>query len=173
MRRIGTMLCSQLMALIELKTTILSPPERVFDLCRSIEFHEHTSSKSGEKAVRGRTSGLIELGEKVTWRARHFGITQELTVRITEFDRPSRFVDEMISGAFATMSHEHRFEVAEDQTVMVDRFEFTAPLGILGRLAEALFLRSYMQSFLLERGRVIKVAAESDEWKQFLSSNPG
>lgn len=156
------------MSVIHLETVINAPPERVFDLGRSIEFHEHTSSKSGEKAVAGRTSGLIELDETVTWRARHFGVVQELTVRVTQFDRPRVFADEMVKGAFSKMNHEHRFDVEDGQTVMRDRFEFVAPFGFLGRLAEAMFLRGYMEKFLIERGQILKRTAESEEWRLFL-----
>ena len=37
--------------------------------------------------------------------ARHFGITQELTSRITAFDRPRHFRDEMEKGAFPAVLH--------------------------------------------------------------------
>ncbi len=156
------------MVIIELETVIDAPQDRVFDLCRSIEFHEHTSSKSGEKAVAGRTAGLIDLDDTVTWRAKHLGVVQELTVRITEFDRPRVFADQMIKGAFSKMNHAHRFSSRDGQTVMSDRFEFGAPFGILGRAVEAIFLRRYMERFLIERGQLVKHAAESEEWRQYL-----
>ena len=44
------------------------------------------ADRLGQVAVGGRTSGLIGLGEEVTWRARHFGVTQHLTSKITAFD---------------------------------------------------------------------------------------
>ena len=40
-------------------------------------------ASSQERAVAGRMTGAIELGETVTWRARHFGYWWTLTSRIT------------------------------------------------------------------------------------------
>jgi hypothetical protein len=61
------------MSVIELATSIAAPTERVFDLARSIDLHTERTAGTGERAVAGVTSGLIGLGEEVTWRARHFG----------------------------------------------------------------------------------------------------
>jgi len=47
------------------------------------------------------------------------------------------------------------------QTVMTDIFAFVSPLGILGRLANVLFLKSYMKRLLMKRNEIIKQAAES------------
>ncbi len=72
------------MPLIELETRIEAPVERVFDLARSIDAHILSVRHTGENAVAGRTSGLIELDESVTWEAMHFGIKQRLTVKTVE-----------------------------------------------------------------------------------------
>src|SRR5215218_8887243 len=56
---------------IEMSTYIAAPRERVFDLARSIDVHQRSLEHTRERAVGGRTSGLIGLGETVTWRARH------------------------------------------------------------------------------------------------------
>lgn len=87
-------------------------------------------------------SGLIEYGESVTWRAKHFGVFQELTSRITAFDKPRSFTDEMVSGAFKSFEHLHKFEPKDNGTNMIDIFSYVSPLGILGKLADALFLKS-------------------------------
>lgn len=156
------------MPLIRLETRIAAPVDRVFDLARSIDAHSASTTGTDERAVAGRTSGLIELGETVTWEARHFGVRQKLTSRITEMNRPEMFVDEMVRGAFSSIRHIHRFEQKGDLTLMHDEFQFSAPLGILGRLAEILFLTRYMERFLRERNKVLKELAESDGWREFL-----
>ena len=116
---------------------------------------------TGERAVAGRTSGLIELGEEVTWRARHFGVTQHFTSRITAFDRPHHFRDEMQRGAFRSFVHDHFFEVDGEGTKMIDTLVFAAPLGVLGRIAEKLVLRRYLTRLLADRAAVIKEDAEA------------
>src|ERR1700722_19267167 len=99
------------MVRLEEVTKIGAPIERCFDLARSVEVHLAGNIHWGESAVAaaGVTSGLIGLGHRVTWRAKHFGFWQQLTSEITAMDRPTYFQDTMIRGAFQSMSHEHFF----------------------------------------------------------------
>ncbi|HET6232626.1 MAG TPA: SRPBCC family protein [Longimicrobiaceae bacterium] len=157
------------MPVIRIEVWVDAPPERCFDLSRSIDLHVHTSAATGETAVAGRTSGLIGLGEEVTWRARHLGVWQRLTTRITELDRPARFRDSMVRGAFARFDHDHWFEPSGGGTLMRETFDYAAPLGPLGRLAERIFLTRYMRAFLTGRAATIKRVAESEEWRRFLA----
>ena len=148
------------MARIELLTNINAPIQKVFDLSRSIDLHIESTKQTGERAIAGRTSGLIELGETVTWQAKHFGIWQNLTSKITEFNSPSFFVDEMVNGAFKSFRHEHHFSQVDGYTVMKDVFVFESPFGVLGRLVNSLILKRYMTNLLAKRNAVIKAAAE-------------
>ena len=148
------------MATIILDTIINASIENVFDLSRSIDLHMESTKQTGEQAIAGRTSGLIALGETVTWRAKHFGIWQNLTSKITDYNYPTFFADEMVSGAFKSFRHEHHFSVIENGTLMQDIFVFESPLGVLGKFANWLFLKKYMTDLLVERNRVIKHSAE-------------
>ena len=159
---------SKPMPTIHLMTVIEAPIERVFDLARSIEAHTASTFSTGERAVAGRTSGLIGPGETVTWEAKHLGVRQRLTVRVTQFDRPRVFSDEMTQGAFRSLRHTHRFREEDGRTVMEDELQFRAPLGPLGWLAEQLFLTRYMRRFLEIRNRHLKAMAEGEEWVRFL-----
>jgi len=163
--------------MVELKeiTTISAPIDRCFDLARSVEVHLAGNVHFGESAVAvgGITSGLVDLGQRVTWRAKHLGVWQNLTSEITRMERPRYFRDQMIRGAFKTMEHDHYFSAtAQNETVMTDVFRFAAPLGILGRIAEAAVLRRYMTNLLRERNDVIKEIAESTEWQRYLTAGP-
>ena len=153
---------------IEFELTVFAPSERVFDLARSIDLHVASTVGTDERAIGGVTSGLIGLGEEVTWEARHLGVKQRLTSKITAFDRPRHFHDEMVRGAFASFSHDHFFEPDGDATRMREVFDYQSPLGLLGSAADRLFLKSYMERFLVRRAEVIKGVAESDEWTKFL-----
>jgi len=160
------------MPTIELSTLVHAPRERLFDLARSIDAHQDSTGGTEERAVAGVTSGLISLGEEVTWEARHFGVRQRLSVRVTMFDRPSRFQDVMIAGAFKRMVHDHEFVEQADGTVMRDRFEFASPLGVLGWMADRLFLTAYLRRFLTRRNAVLKRLAEGTEWRRYLERFP-
>ena len=140
----------------------------MFDLSRSIDAHQESAVGTRERAVAGKTKGLIGLGEEVTWEARHFGFRQRLTVRITAMERPLRFQDCMVRGAFRTMRHDHEFIPLENGTLMKDRFEFESPGGFLGRVFDRHFLCGYLRRFLVRRNKVLKELAESNDWKNYL-----
>ncbi|RCS28228.1 cell division protein [Polaribacter sp. WD7] len=154
---------------IELKTEIKADRNIVFDLSRSIDLHKISTEQTNEEAIAGKTSGLIGMNESVTWRAKHFGIYQKLTSKITEYDRPNYFADEMVKGAFAEFKHEHHFAESNGGTLMTDFFDYKSPFGILGKLADKLFLKKYMTELLTERNRIVKEFAESDKWKEVIN----
>lgn len=156
------------MPVIELKTLIRAPMERCFDLSRSVDLHVQSTSSTRERAIAGVTRGLLGAGDEVTWRARHFGIWQNLTSRMTIFDRPRHFRDSMVRGAFSRFDHDHFFTTQGEYTEMRDVFDFASPLGPLGRIADGLVLTRYMTRFLAERNGVIKRVAESDDWRAYV-----
>jgi ligand-binding SRPBCC domain-containing protein len=153
---------------IDITTQITAPMQRVFDLSRSVDLHAESTAQTGERAVAGVTTGLMSLGQEVTWRARHFGIWQCLTCRITAFDPPTHFRDSLVRGAFRHFDHDHFFSQRGEITIMRDVFDFQSPLGIFGRIADYLVLNRYLRHFLTTRNATIKEAAETDEWQRFL-----
>ena len=119
-------------------------------------------AETGEKIVACPPGGLLELNDEVTFEAKHFGIRQRLTSKIVEFDPPHSFTDQMVSGAFKSVRHEHKFRIEGESTRMTDVFEFEAPFGPLGWLAEVLFLRSYMRRLIFSRSEQLKAMAEAN-----------
>ena len=154
---------------IIIETEINAPVERCFDLSISIDLHKISASKSKEQAIAGITTGLIKLGESVTWRAKHFGLWFKMTVEIVEFKRPNYFIDEMTHGIFKSMKHKHEFSRTEYGTLMTDIFEFSSPFGFIGKIVDKIILRAYLTQFLEQRNQVIKDFAESDKWKAILN----
>lgn len=151
------------MSVIRLRTLIQAPVERCFDVARNIDLHVQSTTGTDEEAIPagGRTSGLLGPGEWVTWRARHFGLTQLMTMRMAEFDPPFRFVDEMVRGPFHRIRHTHEFRRADGATLMEDLFEYEPPLGPLGVLVDFLVLRRHMCRLLTHRADFLRIAAES------------
>jgi ligand-binding SRPBCC domain-containing protein len=156
------------MPLIYLETMINASPQLVFDLSRSVDLHKASMTHHREEIVDGIRSGLMNKGDTVTWMAKHFGRSRTLKVKLTDVQPPTFFVDEMIEGDFKKMRHEHAFRSVENRTLMIDRFIFETPFGIVGKLINFLFLKNYMTRLLLERNVVIKGIAESNRWKQYL-----
>jgi ligand-binding SRPBCC domain-containing protein len=157
------------MTTLHLQTIINAPIEICFDLSRSIDVHQRTTVQTKERAVGGKTAGLIELGEFVTWEATHFHIKQRLTTKIVEMSRPHSFTDVMTKGAFKSMWHLHSFNRKNDQTVMTDEFKYDVPFGLPGKFFNHLVLKRYMRVLLQDRNVIIKKLAEGNDWKSYLS----
>lgn len=150
------------MTTITVDTVIAAPPGLCFDLARDVDAHEESAAFSGERIVPpGRTSGLLQLGDLVAFEGRHFGIRQRFVARITEVEPPHRFVDEMVEGTFASLRHIHEFHAIEHGTLMRDILTWQAPLGVLGTLADRLFLRRHMEWFVRTKQQGLKRIAET------------
>jgi ligand-binding SRPBCC domain-containing protein len=147
--------------MIRLQTYIDAPIERCFDLALSVDLHRHSVAHTRERPIAGVTSGMMRLGDCVTWEAVHFGIRQRLTSKITAYERPYRFTDEMVRGAFRELRHIHEFVPQPPGVLMIDRFWFRAPFGPLGWMAERLVLTRYMTGLLVTRNRYLKRVAEA------------
>ena len=72
------------MTTILLTTELDADIETCFDIARDLDIHQLSMKQTNEKAIAGRTSGLCELGDTVTWEATHFGLRQQLSVEITK-----------------------------------------------------------------------------------------
>ena len=147
------------MPVLRIVTEIRAAPETCFDLSRSIGLHLESMIVSQERAVAGVMSGLIGQGEEVSWEARHLGRLWRMTSRITEFDRPHRFVDEMVRGPFRFFRHEHGFEPDGPGTRMTDVVRFRMGPAVLGRLVDP-FAAAYLRRLMVTRNACIKRKAE-------------
>ncbi len=149
------------MAELVVDTCIDAPPELCFDMARDIGLHCRTASGTQEKAVAGVTEGLIGLGQSVTFQGTHLGVRQRLTSKVVEFERPVRFADQMQRGAFKSMRHIHEFELRGAGTLMRDTLIWVSPLGMLGRIVDALLVKPHLRRFLIERNAQLKAIAEA------------
>lgn len=131
-----------------------------FDLARNVDIHVATTTNTKEKAIAGVTSGLLKKDDTVTWEAIHFHLKLQLTAKIIEMEQPFRFTDVMVKGAFHSFTHTHEFKEHGIGTIMTDTFSYKSPLGILGKIADCLFLEQYMQNFIGNRAKELKHIAE-------------
>lgn len=154
------------MTRIELSTIIPASLPICFDLSRSVNIHVSSMQHTKERVVKGKTEGLFELNDVVTWEARHFGITQQLSVTITQLQPYTFFEDKMVKGAFKSMVHQHYFEGIKEETLMKDVFIYQTPYGIFGWVFDALILKRYMTSLLEQRNEHIKQQARLTQTKK-------
>lgn len=150
------------MPAIRLETLINAPVERCFDLSRDLDVHMASAGPTRERAVGGVMTGMVALGDEVTWEATHLGLRHRLTSRIIAYERPTLFVDEMQRGPFKRWRHAHLFELRDGGTLMIDEVDYASPFGAIGRIVDMLYLKSYMTRFLLRRNAHIKLVAEKE-----------
>lgn len=157
------------MSVLFLETPIKASPDICYQLSLHVGLHQLSTKNTGEYIVGGVHTGIMQLGDTVTWKARHFGIWQTLTSQLTEAHPYLFFVDEMRQGAFASMKHEHFFIKTDYGTLMKDIFIFESPLGWIGKLVNFLVLERYMRQLLTERNATLKAVAESDSWQAYIT----
>ena len=116
-----------------------------------------------------RTSGRIGLRETVTWQLRPVAplglpLHTSRIVELVEDDGSggARFVDAMERGLFARFRHEHALTPVDGGTLMRDSVAWRSPLGALGRVADAVFVRRALLALLQARNAEIarQVAAD-------------
>ena len=148
------------MTTFDVQTDIAAAPEVCFDLARDVAFHARSLAHTRERIVHAPDRALLELGDEVEFEGRHLGVRQRLRARITAFDRPRGFRDEMTRGAFRSFAHDHRFEPTRTGTRMTDRVRFRAPFGPIGRLVARFVLRPYLQRLIAGRADALRREAE-------------
>ena len=124
-----------------------APLEEVFAFFSQPEnLQELTPSWVG---FRFRTPSPIPMhpGALIDYTITTHGLPLRWRTQITEFDAPHLFVDVQLRGPYKLWIHTHRFERHDDPeaeggaTRIIDHVRYRLPLGPLGRIAHALFVR--------------------------------
>ena len=144
------------MTRIYLQTIIQAPKEKVFDASRNLDLHQRSLVDTQEQIIAGRTSGLIEKEETVTWRAKHFGFYLTHESLITELEPYQKFTDVMRKGHFKHFEHQHYFFDKENATLMLDYIDYSVPFGWLGYGFDICVLRRYLTELIKKRNLYIK-----------------
>ena len=84
------------------------------------------------------------------------GIPMSWTTEITHVIDKKYFVDEQRFGPYSFWHHQHWFKEVEGGVEMTDIVNYGLPLGILGRLANTLFVKSKLQEIFDYREKVVE-----------------
>ena len=102
----------------------------------------------------------MHAGTLIEYRLRLHGVPLRWRTRIAVWEPPLRFVDVQVSGPYALWEHTHTFEPLGGGAVAIrDRVRYTLPLGVLGRLAYALFVRRDLDRIFAYRARAVAALA--------------
>jgi ligand-binding SRPBCC domain-containing protein len=102
-------------------------------------------------------------GTLIDYRLRLFGCPFSWRTRIETFEPTRRFTDVQLRGPYRRWHHLHEFSEVDGGTMMVDCVEYELPLGPLGGLAHALFVRRTLERiFDYRRDRVEKLLSAAE-----------
>lgn len=138
-----------------LERVIRATPAEVYAASLDPRLHVASMARHAERMVQGPEGDTFTEGSTVTWSARHFGIRVRLTSIVFDLDPPHRFCDRQLRGPFGSFFHEHVFLPHPEGTLMRDTITYRSPFGPLGRLADQLFLHSYMRRLIAERNETL------------------
>lgn len=128
---------------------IIAPPARPIAADPTRRFQSPAAGEGSEMVISFRP--IPGLPFRLGWLA-----------RIGEFAWNSHFCDEQLKGPFASWKHCHRTtsETRDgvEGTLIADDVEYTLPLGALGALGNAVFVRRQMQStFAYRQARLAEI----------------
>ena len=108
------------------------------------------------------TPAPIEMraGAHIEYALSLFGIPLRWRTRITEWEPGVRFVDEQERGPYALWRHTHEFESMGGSTLVRDLVEYAIPLGPLGCVARAVFVRRALDRIFDFRREAIRQRLE-------------
>ncbi|MEP6945025.1 MAG: SRPBCC family protein [Acidobacteriota bacterium] len=138
-----------------------APPATCLGLVRDERVIAEGSFPSGNDIKSAAPHRTVELGQIVTFRGKHLGFRQILTVKVVELEHGRRFVDKMIEGRFRAFRHTHEFVDVGGKTLMRDILNWTSPFGILGRVADKTFIERHLRKFVIGRNLRLRAIAES------------
>jgi ligand-binding SRPBCC domain-containing protein len=96
-------------------------------------------------------------GAIIDYRLSLFGVPFRWHTVIEVFEPETRFIDVQASGPYALWRHLHEFvDAPGGGTLIRDRVEYQLPLGPVGELAHALFVRRQLETIFDYRRRVIE-----------------
>ena len=65
---------------------------------------------------------------------------------ITHVFENKYFIDEQRIGPYAFWHHQHLFEIEDDKVKMTDIVTYKPPFGLIGRIANSLFIKKQLES---------------------------
>jgi ligand-binding SRPBCC domain-containing protein len=104
----------------------------------------------------------MQAGALIDYRLRYHGVPLGWTSEIELWEPGRQFVDRQVRGPYGLWHHRHTFTQSPSGTVVEDEVHYAAPLGIVGELAQPLFVeRDLRRIFDYRREAVVRILAGS------------
>ena len=87
----------------------------------------------------------IHVGTLINYRLHLLAIPFYWRTYIEAFEPPYYFTDVQLAGPYRYWHHTHEFFAVNDGTLVVDSVDYELPFGLLGTVAQELFVRRYLE----------------------------
>ena len=141
---------------INMKQYINKPLDVVFEFFSKPENLEIITPESLSFNILTPTPIKMGKGSLVDYTIRLFGIPIHWRTLISDYEPPFRFVDQQIKGPYTFWHHTHTFKLVEGGVEIIDQVKYSLPLGWLGTLAHAIWVRKDLEKIFEYRKTIIQ-----------------
>ena len=140
----------------ELRTTTMvnAPLEKTFEFFSKAENLGLITPSSMGFLITKQPDAIAE-NVQIDYKVRVNGVPINWRTRIVTWRPGERFVDFQEKGPYRAWWHEHAFFDRGDKTLMEDRVCYAPPMGPLGRMANAFFIKPVLRQIFRYRSDVI------------------
>ncbi|WP_413942757.1 TIGR01777 family oxidoreductase [Bdellovibrio sp. HCB-162] len=131
------------------------PPEKVFPFFQDANNLEKITPPTLNFQIEKISSPEITQGTLIDYRLKIHGVPARWKTEIDEWQPPYKFVDTQRFGPYRFWHHTHEFRPFCGGTLMVDRVRYRLPLGYLGWVLGAKFVKKDVQNIFSFRRKYI------------------
>jgi ligand-binding SRPBCC domain-containing protein len=102
-------------------------------------------------------------GTRIEYRLTLHRVPLRWVTRIVEWQPGVRFVDRQAYGPYRLWHHTHDFIETADGTIVRDTVRYSLPFGVLGALAQELFVRRDLERVFDHRAEQVEILLGADD----------
>ncbi|HEY4056000.1 MAG TPA: SRPBCC family protein, partial [Kofleriaceae bacterium] len=132
------------------------PRHEVFEFFANAENLEKLTPPSLSFHILSPTPIEMKRGARIDYRIKLQGVPMKWRTKIEAYEPEERFIDIQEKGPYKTWHHTHTFRDVPGGTEIRDRVEYELPLGPLGAIAHALFVKRQLRGIFDYRVKVMR-----------------
>lgn len=132
-----------------------APPEKLFEFFKEAGNLETITPPTLNFSLVHSSTPAIGQGTLLDYRLKIHGVPASWRTEIDEWNPPHKFVDNQVRGPYRKWHHTHEFRSFCGGTLMIDRVRYRLPMGFVGWLAGAQFIRKDVENIFAFRRKYI------------------
>lgn len=135
---------------------ISKPLKEVFSFFEKPENLSEITPKTLSFKILNSTPIKMEKNAFINYRIKILAIPLYWTTKITDYNPPFSFTDEQLKGPYSLWRHTHIFVECNGGTLMTDEVLYSIPYGILGEIAQKIYVKRELDNIFSFREKTIK-----------------